>query len=413
NLYVRGALAEFAALAILPFVIDGIDLSFSERAFRGILITGISLALLVLTHNLSTLMIFPFAIGYFLCMAVVEKSTWQKITAAFFGPVIGVGLSSFYWLPVIIEKEYLGRFAAVTSGYYSYADHFIAPSQWISSYWGFGGSVPGVEDGIGFQLGLPLLLFLFIAVGYLIYSREIRWFGVATISLGMFGLFMTTSSSSVIYEIFPLLPYVQFPWRFLGPATMFLSAFSGLSAGLIDRFKIIEPVYLILICIFFAVFMSGEQRAVSGRMQISAVSSESLFVQRQIGKLSMVDEYLPKWAKGDIYASSIYPQPLSGTTRIEEMEIRGSHASFAVSGETGSGIMIPQFFFPEWQATIDGIGTSVTPGENGFLYIEVPSGKHKVEVWFGTTHPRIAGWLLSIFTVIVLVAIRMKLLSIA
>lgn len=407
DIYVRGAMAEFATLAILPFLFCGIDLSFSERAFKGILITGISSALLVLTHNLSALMIFPFAAVYFFCMAVSERLSRERVMAAFAGPVIGLGLSSFYWLPVILEKEYLGNFVALTSGSFDYANHFTYPSQWISTYWGFGVSAPGLEDTMGFQIGFSLLLFLVISVGGLIFSKVMRRFGVITLALGMFGLFMTTSPSSSIYEIFSPLHYVQFPWRFLGPATMFLSAFAGLAAGLSCRFKILKPVYFILLSLLLSVFLSGEQRAVSGRMQIGNVANEYIFKGRLIGQLSMVNEYLPKWAEGSIHPSAL-PRPISSHTRIEEIEARGSHASFVISGETGSGVMIPQFYFPGWKAKIDGMDTAVTPGEKGFLFIEVPSGKHQVEVWFGTTFSRLVGWSLSIFTVIAVVAIRVK-----
>lgn len=406
DIYVRGAMAEFAALAILPFLFCGIDLSFSERAFKGILITGISSALLVLTHNLSALMIFPFAAVYFFCMAASERLSRERVIAAFAGPVIGLGLSSFYWLPVIMEKEYLGSFSSLTSGSFDYANHFTYPSQWVSTHWGFGVSAPGLEDTLSFQLGFALLLLLVISLGCLVFSKE-RRFGIMTLALGLFGLFMTTSPSSAIYGVLSPLHYVQFPWRFLGPATMFLAAFAGLAAGLSYRLKILKSVYLILLSLLLSVFLSGEQRAVSGRMQIGNIANEYIFKGRLIGQLSMVNEYLPKWAEGSIYPSTL-PRPVSGYTVIEEVEARGSYTSFVTSGRAKSGVMIPQFFFPGWKAEIDGLDTAVTPGEKGFLLVEVPSGKHKVEVWFGTTLPRLAGWSLSILTVIAIVAIRLK-----
>ena len=86
---------------------------------------------------------------------------------------------------------------------------------------------------MGFQIGYALLLFLMISLGCLIFSKEMRRFGIATLCLGLFGLFMTSASSSAIYEIFSPLQYLQFPWRFLGPATLFLAAFSGIASAYI------------------------------------------------------------------------------------------------------------------------------------------------------------------------------------
>ncbi|MGB1289293.1 MAG: hypothetical protein ACPG7F_22345, partial [Aggregatilineales bacterium] len=64
------------------------------------------------------------------------------------------------------------------------------------------------------------------------------------------------------------------------------------------------------------------------------------------------------------------------------------------------------FYWEGWTAEIDGQAVPITPSqEHGFITFEVPDGVHTVKVYMGTTAPRFAGILLSVFALVGLLAL--------
>jgi hypothetical protein len=61
------------------------------------------------------------------------------------------------------------------------------------------------------------------------------------------------------------------------------------------------------------------------------------------------------------------------------------------------------FYFPGWQAQLDGQATSIIPTEShGFISVEVPAGQHHLEIWFGSTPVRTLADILSISSLVIL-----------
>ena len=194
NIYVRGAMAEFGALAVLPYLFHGIDLTLDPEtpAAKGILVTGLAAASLLLFHNLSAIMAIPFTVVYALFRYRQADTPLRRLGVAVGGGVAGVCLSAFYWLPVLAERRFLGKLDTVTSGYGDYRLHFVYPHQLFSSYWGFGGSFPGVDDKMSFQVGTVVLLFVLTSLVLALASRnDSRRFVWLTALLAVGGVGMT------------------------------------------------------------------------------------------------------------------------------------------------------------------------------------------------------------------------------
>jgi len=394
DIYVRGALPEFAALALLPFLFYAIDLSFSsDRPLRGVAICAVSSAAIILTHNLSALMIAPFAMAYFVWCSISVKAPLQRILFACAGPLLGAGLSAFYWLPVLMEKKYLGNLTSVISGGNRYFDHFVRIPQFFSPQWGFGNS----RNGMSFQIGYILLACAIIALLSMIFSRSsFKKFGFISFVLGLAGIFMTMPLSAPLYRLMPVFEFVQFPWRFLGPATLFFAAGSGFCMH--NRFLQTEKAkwtfsaMVLILC----VLVSTGQRNVKGRLSVDLEpeafrkQSESLFVEWT------EDEFIPK-------GSTISPLLVLDSlklvndglaTHIKDFEAVGSRMKCRVTA-TGqkSELTVPWFYFPGWQAKCDDRVVPVQGSPEGFIKVSIPPGEHAVEIWFGSTRPRLAGWI--------------------
>lgn len=411
DIYVRGAMAEFTALAFFPFLFYGIDLSYSPGRLRaGMAVTAGATASIILTHYLSALMIAPFALIYFLRAAYISRPAGRQLLAATVAPLIGVGLSAFYWLPVMGERGYLNEFEArVTDGYFAYTNHFVYPAQWFSTFWGFRYSLPGPNDQMSFQIGTVLLLFVGAAlVSLCIGKTGERGFAVILTLLGMGALFFTITASVPVYELLPVYRFVQFPWRFLGPATFFLAASAGHlgSPRGINRHPLV-PALLIVTVVLLSISFSTRQRSVEMRFPEDYDQiAQSLIQKRQVSKLTERNDYLPRWVDYEMVSFINLPAgPLAPTARIDGLQIGASRMTFsATSNQKLSLVTVRWFYFPGWQLRVDGEARPVRPGPNGFINFDLPAGTHKVELSFGTTTIRLAGWCLSGATLAVMLA---------
>ena len=419
NLYVRGAFPEFMALALLPYLFHAIDISLSSKEnINGPLLAAVITAAIILTHNLSALMIAPFALLMFGWRACTWKAPLRTIVTTAVGPVLGAGLSAFYWLPVIAETHYLDRFkVTLTSGYLFYEKHFVNPSQWFSSFWGFGLSGMGPENGMSFQLGYALLAVSIIAALSFLSASTNRNFGAITLSLGLLGLFFTTALSSIFYELIPWYQYVQFPWRFLGVSTLFFAAFTGLStsSGLAKRFSWIPKVLLgtvILLCLVF----SMKQRDVPQKTTEDLNRLEKTKIEEKtIGRLGSRNEFRPMWVPSYAPEDARFSPVISidTSTQLSDVAIKGTMMFFRAAKTDDAPIMISWYYFPGWQVEVDGVREKVTPVPRGryrgFVSVPVPAGTHTVRLWFGSTWPRILGWLIACITIITIVVLaRLK-----
>ena len=85
---------------------------------------------------------------------------------------LGGLLGAIFMAPLLLERRFIAEASWLHDTYY-YGRHFVFPSQFLSSFWGFGYSVEGAADGMSFQLGLMQVLGA--AVGALaVFSRSSR-----------------------------------------------------------------------------------------------------------------------------------------------------------------------------------------------------------------------------------------------
>ncbi|MDD5758298.1 MAG: 6-pyruvoyl-tetrahydropterin synthase-related protein [Desulfobulbaceae bacterium] len=402
NIYVRGAMAEFAALAFFPFLFYGIDLTFCASRFRtGVTVTGLATAFIILTHNLSALMIAPFALAYFVRMAFIAKPSVRQLIGAISAPIAGVGITAFYWLPVLLERDYLGNFSSkMTSGYYDIENNFVTPVDWVVTKWGFKGSVE--IDHLSYQVGT--VLFIFFAAALLKSSmgkgNGERGFTLFVATLGILALLLTTHFSSPFYNFISPFRFVQFPWRFLGVAGLFLSATTGILRPTPGAVGYRTKLGLgIGITISLCILSSAGQRVVSTNLtnDYDRFYRDAANKNVPLGALTVLNDYLPRWVDNEeIVEELLTDVPFAPTTRIDKLWTGASRMTFsAESPQNNNVVIVPWFYFPGFTLQVDQKKWEVKPGINGFMTFELPTGTHQVELTFGTTPARVAGWCIS------------------
>ena len=158
DLYVRGAIGELLSFVFMPLVLGTLVDVIREKKIKNSIFFGLSLALLVLSHNITAIVFLPFVLIFALILIVNQKEKLLSLISLGKGLVLGLGLSSYYWLPVLLEKKFLQ-----TGTPFNPIDHFPFIKQLIIPFWGYGASVWGPYDGFSFQIGL-VNLFIFIVL---------------------------------------------------------------------------------------------------------------------------------------------------------------------------------------------------------------------------------------------------------
>lgn len=231
DVWVRGALPEALAFVLFPLILLSVEK-------KSLVWFTVLLSALLLTHNLSLIMFLPILIFWLI---------YRKFWKGFLGGVISIFISAFYILPVIFESKYVGL-GSTTAGYFDFRAHFVTLYQiFISRFWGYGGSTWGPEDGLSVSIGqiqwvLPLIVSFFV-----ILKKKISG-NIDFIILAVFGLlyiFLTHNKSTFIWTTIPAIPYIQFPWRFLGMATFCLALASGAIVQFFEKQKLVVSLVII------------------------------------------------------------------------------------------------------------------------------------------------------------------------
>ncbi len=311
DLYVRGDLSEIFGYIFIPLIFYGLIKSYKKRNIYYFSITALGFAAVIISHNLTALMVAPYLFVLVLILSFVFTKKERFKTAGYlFGSLfLGIALAAFYWIPAIAELKNT-NVMSILGGGSNYADNFVCLNQLWSSPWGFGGSAKGCIDGLSFMIGkLHIIVSFaagFIGVMFVSFKKYIKFqritIAVLLLFLGfLFSCLLTLGASKSIWDIFSPMAFFQFPWRFLLMATFFASLLAGAFVYLTSfiPFKKIFPHFVIelaAILIIGVLYLNVKyfvpQKIVN--VDLSYYTSEYALKWR-ISKIS--DEYLPKDTK--------------------------------------------------------------------------------------------------------------------
>lgn len=254
DIYVRGDVAEFWAYAFIP-------LAFLGLYKRNILIGAIGFAGLILSHNLTAMMVAPFLVIAVLlnCYIAFKNKKSFIINPSSLILLLGLALSAFYWVPALLEMKGTNVLSQIGGGA-NFRDHFVCMSQLWNSLWGFGGSVAGCADGLAFKIGkLHVLVSTTVFILALCIKRIKESKDGIIIFLSFLGfaasVFFTLEVSKPIWETIPAMAFFQYPWRFLMLVSFFASLLAGSAISLSKQFSI-KPYLIALPLVFFLLFLN-------------------------------------------------------------------------------------------------------------------------------------------------------------
>ncbi len=417
-IYVRGALAEFFTLAILPFVFLSLDKLREDLSVKNSLVFGIVFAVLILNHPLIAVpFLFYFLFTYVFYLLITKKRI-RLTLLMILGSVTGLLLSAFFWLPSMVERKYTLVDSILTRELASYSIHFVCAGQLLYSQWGFGGSIPGCFDGLTFQLGrIHIILIVFsglVAFWYAMRKKRVSLnFEHFTffLFLLLFSLFMTIENSRPIWDNLSYLWYLQFPWRFFTFTAIFISMIGAFGIYYVQKLLAsyeIKPARVLGVQFILLIVLGGLTIAVyqkyfhpSSYLPASDAAYTSFDeIARRVSRTSF--EFAPKGvktAKNELGTTTFGLNPklvtteafdvVDGTASVSQKENKFQKKTFEVSAKTPTQIQVNTFDFPGWKSYVDGKENNVT-SDNSYrlITVTVPEGRHRLELKFENTPVR-------------------------
>lgn len=414
DVYVRGAMSEFWALVFYPLVFWAVYKLIKTSKMKYISFLALSLASLLTTHLLMS-MIFAIPAAVWTLYWLIKEKKLKVVPKVITGVTLGFGVSAFFILPVIIERQY-AHTETLTMGYFGYLQHFVNIFKlFISREWGYGSS--GFPDEkLNLSTGLVQWIFALITVGissayiYLKKKKEERFTYLVLVLAGLelFTLFMIHVKSSFIWNAFPILAWLQFPWRFLTVSVFLLSVIAGIGIYLMPKFKVWIGIVVMLtaFAINVSYFVPKSWVDITDAEKFSGKSW-----QKQL-TISIFD-YLPIYAKlPPITQAPEFPEILDGAATFSDYKKGSDFQTGNVEIFADATIRLPLFDFPGMVVRVDGQKISHynndCRGEDfclGLITFKIPVGKHKIEVELTDTPVRRAGNYLSIVSVVAVAGI--------
>jgi hypothetical protein len=392
DIYIRGALSESFSLAILPFLWHSIYLLIKKTDFKRIVYLVFCIGIVLSTHNISAMIYAPITVFWILYLIIKEKRL-SSIKDLMLAGLLGIGLASFFILPVIFEKILI-QTNFLTVDYLDYVAHFATINQlFIDRSWGHGPSIWGPEDEISFQIGWPhwwLAILSGIYITASVFRRKfdktyILVFGLLT--AGGFFAFLTHSRSTFIWMKISVMKFIQFPWRFLG-LVMFFLAFAG---AILARPKIKLRKFWIISLVLIIMVMNYRYFKPWNRSYNIRDDEKLTGIAFELQQKSAILDYLPVTAKdAPKGASPQNPVIIGGEGKAYNYSKRSN--SFFFDAEIYSNeaeIQIPIQHFPNWVVISGGNKISSYPsGDYGVITVKLANGKHLIQGRFENTSIR-------------------------
>lgn len=374
DMYVRGSVGEVWAIAFLFAA-----LFFAEY---GVLLPfTLAVAGLVLSHNILAMLFVPF-----LCVYI-----WIRNRACIQGIVWGLGLSAYFWIPALFERQYVVGLNTV-----DFRQHFVAVYELLIPSWGteFSGNGFG-GNKISFQIGVISIIILLLAVMMFIRSKDKKMkqlFGLMMLTV-VAALFLMLPFTLRIWERIPPIQFMQYPWRLLSVCIPCIAFFGAYVA-----FYLKKPFWLIIIGVLAFGFSFRYMQPV-----LYAPRDTDYYLSRRNftdGTSSMGNSFSTIWTGWKSERSPYLMEVLNGKMAGNMKTNSFLTKAFTITTDGVADVSLPILYFPGWEVLVDGTKIPIDYRTDGTIRFSVPGGTHTVLVRFTETFVRMIGDLVSCITLV-------------
>jgi hypothetical protein len=435
NAYYRGDLPEFFAMGWFPALLWAFGRIVRPGTTRSRLPFVVAAALcyagLILTHNLSAYIYTGVLVTYcaFLLLRGIVEKQWGWLGALrpagllLGATLLAYALTAYLSMPAIFEKSLIQLEGLL---YVSHADHFpslkdIMPNRIIHIY----GIIFPESPEYAYKMGLVQVVLggLGALVALVAFKRfPFRARGEAVISVVVFGIsfWFTRPDSLWAWDTIPLLPYAQFPWRFLLLMALPTSVLTGF---LVDVWPERMQRFVLPVLIVFTLLTNtlGLRPIMANTVEgdIDNADATRFELMYHLLGTTVAGEYVPRWVKDKPFIS---PEALAIVLGQDAPDVhvptsdRGievhrtlkatNEQTFDVSAPAAGRIVLNTAYFPGWRAEVNGqpVELGITSPE-GLIAVQVPAGSSQVRIVFENTPIRTQGETISLVALLICLAL--------
>jgi hypothetical protein len=419
NVLHRGAYPELWGLALAPWLLWSAHRLALDPTPRSRLSFVVIQSALIITHTLSALIFAPIALFYLLALSLSVGNRHSALRVLGFwslGFGISLALTAFFTLPVIVESGDIQLFRTFLPGDLDYRNNFLTLSTLLSPPVNFDPRL--VFNLMPASLPWPQLALACIALLTSLRVQEHRPAILGFWILGFGVCFLTLFASAPLWNILPLARFIQFPWRLVGPASLFLAALAGLGLArlALRHFGVWGLGFGVFSFFLFSLSWTYHARFTS--LPASITPADAVNYEITTGRLGATStgEYLPRWVERlpDPNAvnftetdlpSRLAPLPINVSFVVSRLTLHGE--DIAYNSSTPFTAAFNRFYFPGWTATLDDQPAEIAP-LNGLIAVAAPAGQHTLRIELRLTAPQLIGTLISFIALILLVILFIR-----
>jgi len=391
DLYVRGAIGEHVAF-VFPPLIAYFFLRLSKQYSYWYLVGGsLAFAGLILSHNAISLMFVPIVFVYALFLFWTSKGRRRLIYWYTGILLLGLGLSSFFWIPAFFEGKYTLR-NIVTAG--SYVGRFVNFKDLLYGPLSYGGS-----GQFTVQLGVVAWISL-VASPFVLYSfyRKKDKSYILTLSLiilTLFAIFLMLDKSNFIWSKIIFLQNFQFPWRFLG-VTVFTTSVLGayLISAVPNKFK--KIIFALLVSIIL--FQSKDYIKANGYLY-----KKDSFFSGIYNSTTDTGESSPIWSVRFMEKrAKAHLEVLDGKATVRELKRISTYHLYSVDVKRKTLFAENTLYFPGWNILANKKPVDIEfqdPHYRGIMTFRLDKGSYLVEAYYKETKIRALSDAISIVVI--------------
>jgi len=446
NPHIRGDLAEVFALAIVPWALwywERLWYDGGHTVFVGAIISATTV---LLSHNLTGLSLMVILLLMSLWHWLIQKR-YTRFTWALAAGLLIVALTAYFWLPFLVERNYVQLDNVVDKDHYDFTKHFVPVFELLSLLPAQDWRATTIK--VPMSAGLPIVISALVGTLIALKRNFKRVFFYIVMSAVCFWLI--TRSSFLVWQTIPGFDFFQFPWRFLGPFAalttpiiavlgnlsfskpkyfcentkstngkkdlaplrLYVRNFRALLVNSVNGDSYIITVVLLAIIIAaipgwyvlpwnsnFGKISPASYMEFENRGHWRGTTSTNDFVPRTVEMLPAPQlEVVQSYKQGVVDRVNRYTIPRDAIVSIVQDVPWRNH--FYVSTPNKFVLRLYLFYFPGWQAYIDGQSVPIEIAKpEGFITVKIPPGEHTVLIQFEDTLPRKLGWGISILGII-------------
>lgn len=365
DIYTRMAIGEAAAMAVIPLFLLGLwEVVFGEKRRWPLLVLGATAVFQ--THMISTVLCAVLAAA--LCAACMMRLIREKrLGALLLAIAVTVLLNLFALVPLL---DYM--FGGISMG--TLNSSVSAGAMKLHELFAQNAQFPR-------DIGAAL----FVGAAAAAYALAGKKTGEAKMARAL--LLAGAIAALMATELFPwaliekrfgfAINFLQFPWRLLMFADIFLALACGYGLTLLSDAESWKRSGVLLVLALSVI-------ASSSQIQTYAIQEEHAD-RYWLSNSEMITAYGEYTLPGTDVGRTVYEHELllAGDVQVASYEKKGTRVAAEVSAQQGGSLTLPVFGFDGYAAEMNGERLGWTLGDNNRLTVQIPAGASgSLRIWF-------------------------------